>query len=514
MPSFSTPLSGLNADSQELSVIANNLANLNTVGYKADVTNFQDLFYQQIGTNGAGDPVQVGVGTQISAISGNFTQGSIQATGVPTDLAIEGNGFITLTKNGLQEYTRAGNLSVAANGSLLTTDGGFVQGYQAVNGVINPSQVLSAISIPAGLTSPPNPTTNVALTLNLDSGTPVAPSPASQQTGVGIAPATVLATGSVLAFSDGTNPFTYTTVLGDTLNSVITAIDANPNYTANLSGNSLVVTAVDGNKVTFTTNTLTDAATSAQKETFAPTGASTAGTYNTSIAVNDSLGASHVLSFLFTKTAANAWNYSISIPAADVGASGNPVVLKTGTLTFNGGGQLISPAVNVPGITATGLADGANPLTFAWQLFGPNASGLLTQVSGTSATSATLQNGYPSGTLSSYNVDETGTIQGIFTNGQTVPIAQIALATFSNVQGLLRNGSNDFLSSLSSGAANIGAPDAAGRGTITGGSLEESNADIATEFSQLILAERGYQANARTVTTFDQVTQDAINLKQ
>lgn len=514
MPSFSTPLSGLNADSQELSVVANNLANLNTIGYKADVTNFQDLFYQQIGTNGAGDPVQVGVGTQISAISGNFTQGSIEATGVPTDLAIEGNGFITLTNNGLQEYTRAGDLSVAANGALLTADGGLVQGYQAVNGVINPSQTLSAISIPAGLISPPNPTTNVALTLNLDSGTPIAPSPASQQTGAGIAPATVLATGSVLAFSDGTNNFTYTTAMGDTINNVISAIDANPNFTANLSGNSLVINAVSGTPVTFSTNTLTDAATTTENETFAASGTSTTGTYNTSIAVNDSLGASHVLSFTFTKTAANNWNYSISIPAADVGATGNPVVLKTGTLTFNGAGQLISPAVNVPAITATGLADGASPLTFAWQLFGPSASGLLTQVSGTSATSGTLQNGYPSGTLSSYNVDETGTIQGIFTNGQTVSIAQIALATFSNVQGLLRNGSNDFLASLSSGAANIGAPDAAGRGTITGGSLEESNADIATEFSQLILAERGYEANARTVTTFDQVTQDAINLKQ
>ena len=122
--------------------------------------------------------------------------------------------------------------------------------------------------------------------------------------------------------------------------------------------------------------------------------------------------------------------------------------------------------------------------------------------------------GYPSGTLSSYTIDNTGTIQGSFSNGQTIPIAQIALATFSNQQGLLRNGSNEFLPSLSSGAANIGAPDTAGRGTITGGSLELSNADIATEFSQLILAERGYEANAKAITTFDQVTQDAINLKQ
>ena len=514
MPSFSTPLSGLNAYSQDLSVIANNLANLNTVGYKADVTNFQDLFYQQIATNGAGDPVQVGVGTEISSISGNFTQGSIESTGVPTDIAIQGNGFLVVNKNGLQEYSRAGNLSVTASGNLVTADGGLVQGFQAVNGVINPNQTLGTVSIPAGLTSAPNPTSNVALTLNLNSGTPVAPSAASQQTGTGIAPATVLATGGTLTFSDGTNAFTYTTVAGDTLSTIVNQINANPNFTADLSGNSLVITANNGAAITFSANTLTDAATGALAETFAASNASTTGTFSTSVAVNDSLGASHVLTYTFTKTGANAWNYEITVPAADVGQTGNPVVVKTGTLTFNGAGQLTAPAGNVTGITVTGFADGANPLTFAWQLFDPNGAGLLTQVAGASATSSTLQNGFPSGTLTSYTIDNTGTVQGIFSNGQTVAIGQIALASFANEQGLLRAGSNNFESTLSSGPANIGQAGAGGRGTITGGSLELSNADIATEFSQLILAERGYEANARTITTFDQVTQDAINLKQ
>jgi flagellar hook protein FlgE len=514
MPSFSIPLSGLNADSQELSVIANNLANLNTVGYKDAVTNFQDLFYQQIGTNGAGDPVQVGVGTQIAAISGNFTQGSIEATGVPTDIAIQGNGFLVTRNNGLQQFTRAGDLTVATNGDVQTDDGGLVQGFEAVNGVINPNQTLGTISIPAGLISPPNATTNVAVTMNLDSGTPIAPSPSSQQTGSGIAPATVLATGSVLAFNDGTNTFTYTTIANDTLSNVISQINANPNFTASLSGNSIVINAVSGKAVTFTTNTLADAATGAQHETFAASGNSTTGTFSTTVAINDALGASHVLTFTFTKTAANAWNYQIAIPAADLGQSGNPVVLKTGTMSFNGAGQLTNPAANVTGISINGFADGASNQTFNWQLFDPNGAGLLTQVAGTSAASSTLQNGFPSGTLSSYTIDNTGTIQGAFTNGQTVPIAQIALATFSNLQGLLRNGSNEYLPSLSSGAANIGLAGSGGRGIITGGSLEESNADIATEFSQLILAERGYEANAKTVTTFDQVTQDAINLKQ
>jgi len=514
MPSFSTPLSGLNANSQELSVIANNLANLNTVGYKSSVTNFEDLFYQQIGTNGAGDPVQVGVGTRIGAVSGDFTQGSIESTGVPTDIAIQGGGFLTVVNNGLQEYTRAGDLSIAADGALVTADGGQVQGYQAVNGVINPNATLGAISIPGGLTSPPKATSNVALTLNLDSDTPVAPSPASQQTGTGILPTTTLKANTVLAFSDGTNSFSYTTATGDTLSNVIAAINANPNFTANLSGNSLVINATNGHALTFTTNTLTDASAGTQSETFAPSGTSTEGTFTTTVAVNDALGASHVLTYTFTKTAANAWNYSISIPAADVGTTGSPVVLKTGTLSFNGAGQLITPSANVAGITVASLADGASNLTFGWQLYDANGTGLLTQVSGSSATSSTLQDGYPSGTLSSFNIDSTGTIEGIFSNGQTVPVAQIALATFSNQQGLLRNGSNDFLPSLASGAANVGQPGTAGRGTITGGSLEQSNADIATEFSQLILAERGYEANARAITTFDQVTQDAINLKQ
>lgn len=515
MPSFSTPLSGLNANSEDLSVIANNLANLNTVGYKAQVANFEDLFYQQVATNGSGNPVQVGVGVTLGAISGDFTQGSIESTGSPTDVAIQGNGFIVTQDQGEQQFTRAGNLSVAADGSLETADGGLVQGFTATNGVINPNQALGSLSIPSGLISPPNATTNVSVTMNLDSGAALPVVAASQQTGTGIAAATVLATNGVLALSDGTNTFSYTTQAGDTLTQVAAAISGNANFSATVSGDSLVVTALNGNAVNFTTNSLTDAATGTQSETFAATGTPVAaGSFSTTVAVNDALGASHVLTLAFTKTSANNWNYSITIPAADVGATGNPVVLKSGTLTFNGSGQLTSPTQNVDGIGITGLADGATPITFNWQLLDANGSGLLSQVAAASATSSTQQDGYASGTLSSFNIDGSGVIEGIFSNGQTVAIGQIALASFANEEGLLRNGSNNFLPTLASGPANVGQPGTGGRGTLSGGSLEESNADIATEFSALILAERGYEANARTITTFDQVTQDAINLKQ
>jgi flagellar hook protein FlgE len=203
-----------------------------------------------------------------------------------------------------------------------------------------------------------------------------------------------------------------------------------------------------------------------------------------------------------------------TIPAADVGGTGAPVTVTTGTLTFNGSGQLTAPAANVAGITVNGLSDGANNLTFSWNLFDSTGAGVVTQVAGPSATSTTTQDGYSSGTLESYIIGSDGTIQGTFSNGQTSALGQIAIASFQNNQGLVRNGSNEFLASLASGQANIGAPGTGGRGTLSGGALEQSNVDIATEFANLILQERGYQANAKAVTTFDEVTQTAINLKQ
>ena len=412
MPSFSTSLSGLDSESQALSVISNNLANLNTVGYKSASPEFQDLFYQQIGSAGDGNPIQVGVGATVGSIPATFTQGSIESTGVPTDVAIQGNGFFVLDKNGLRSYTRAGDFSVGSNGQLLTADGSAVLGYPAVNGTISASQTLAPLTISSGQLSPPQATANVQIGLNLDAS------------------------------------------------------------------------------------------------------AAVGGTFSTPVTVYDSLGGTHVLTFNFTKTAANTWSYAIDIPAADVGTTGSPVSVGSGTLTFNGNGQLTSPTGNVTGITVSGLADGASNLTFNWDLYGSNNSPIVTQASSASAAASTQQDGYSSGTLASFNIQGDGTIQGIFSNGQTLALGQLALATFANQQGLVRNGSNEFLASLSSGTANIGTPNTGGRGTLAGGSLEQSNVDIATEFAQLILAERGYQANSRVVTTIDQVIQDAINMSQ
>ena len=411
MPSFSTALSGLDANSQDLTVISNNLANLNTVAYKSDRASFQDLFYQQIGSSGSGNPIQVGVGAGVGSIEALFTQGSTESTGVPTDVAIQGNGFLVVSNGGVQEYTRAGNLSLRADGQLTTADGSLVLGNAAVGGVITPGATPVPLTISQGATSPPKATQNVTSALNLDSDS---------------------------------------------------AIGA---------------------------------------------------TFDTSMTVHDALGATHVLTLAFTKTAANTWGYNMTVPGADVGAA-NPLSVSNGTLTFNGAGELTAPTGNVAGIQIPGLADGASNLTFAWDLYDSSGNPLLTQVSGPSASSSTSDDGYAAGTLQSFSIGSDGTIQGTFSNGQTQALGQIELASFANDQGLLRNGSNNFLASLSSGSPNVGAPGTGGLGTLSGGALEQSNVDISTEFANLILAQQGFEANSKVVTTFDQVNTDAINMKQ
>jgi flagellar hook protein FlgE len=412
MASFYTSLSGLLANSQDLSVISNNLANLNTVGFKSAAASFQDLFYQQYGTSGDGNPVEIGVGTKIGSVPTNFTEGNIQTTGVPTDVAIQGNGFFVASDGGQQVFLRAGDFSVLSDGELVSSEGANVVGYQATNGVINTNATPGNLTIPTGLNSPPKATTFTQLGINLDSGTAVG------------------------------------------------------------------------------------------------------GTFSTAITTYDSLGSAHVMTYNFTNTAAGQWNYSITMPAADLGQTGNPVTVQSGTLTFNGAGQLTTPAADVTGITVNNLADGANPLVFNWNLFDANGNSLLTQYSGASTASSDVQDGFASGSLTGFSIGSDGTIEGSFSNNETQALGQILIANFANTGGLDRIGQNEFVSTLASGQANIGIPGTGGRGTLTGGSLEQSNVNISTEFANLIVAESGYQANAKVVTTLDTVVQDTINLIQ
>jgi flagellar hook protein FlgE len=211
----------------------------------------------------------------------------------------------------------------------------------------------------------------------------------------------------------------------------------------------------------------------------------------------------------FTKTATNTWGYSIALPAGDAtGATAN----TTGTMTFDSSGNLLTPTSNITGISFQGLTDGANDITMNWDLTNASGQAQIGQSVAASAATASTQDGFASGSYQGFSVDSSGVISASFSNGQKELVGQVAVAQVTNLQGLARVGGNDYQTTVSSGAASIGAAAAGGRGTIEDDTLEQSNVDISTEFSDLIVAQRAFEANSKTVTTFDTVTQETINM--
>jgi len=234
----------------------------------------------------------------------------------------------------------------------------------------------------------------------------------------------------------------------------------------------------------------------------------------TPIQVYDSQGNTQTLTVTYTKTGTNTWNYSIAGPAgATVGGQ------SAGTLTFSSSGAL----QDINGLGATAAADpnlnitwgnGAAPSTIKFNLVNTDGSANLTQFSAASSTSSSFQDGYGAGTLRDLTVDQNGVISGTFTNGQVIQLAQVALSTFNNVNGLVQTGNNHWGQSLASGSPTIGLANQGGRGGVLGSNLELSNVDVAGEFTKLILSQRGYQANSRIVTTTDELLQETLNLKR
>jgi len=417
--SFSSGLSGLSANSTYLSVIGNNLANINTVGYKTSAVSFADLVSQTVGSTSF-NPAQVGLGVVTGSISPVFAQGSIENSREATNVAIQGAGFFAV-KNGAQVgYTRAGNFSFDDSGVLISPDGWRVQGYtqtDPVTGNIITAVAPSDIVIPPGVLRAPVATTNVRAQVNLDPNVVIDP--------------------------------------------------ANPEFT-------------------------------------------------TSIQTYDALGSPHVLTVNFNRTGAGAWTYTVTVPQVDVtGVAGAPVTLTTGNLTFNGAGVLTAPAadITIPG-PAT-WANGATPNAITWDVV-PNAgaSAILTSFASPSATSSIDQNGSAAGQVDNVVINSSGQIVATFGAGQTVVVGQLAMATFNNPKGLVKMGSNRYSESASSGIANVGVAATGGRGSIIGSALESSNVDIATEFTQMILAQRGYQANSRSITTADEILVETLQMKR
>lgn len=407
MPNFSIALTGLQADSVALNTIGNNLANLNTTAFKKQSTTFADLFYQNVGTSGGGDALQIGVGTRVSGTKTSFSQGSLTTTQSATDMALSGNGFFLVQRGNTQALTRAGNFQLSATGNLITSSGESVMGYGVKGGAVNLNGGLIPLTLPVSGSEAAQPTGNVGLTTSLDAS----------------------------------------------------------------------------------------AATGAQ--------------FTSPVTVYDSLGAAHAATVSYTKTSNSAWSYSIALPPGT--ATGTPVN-NTGTLNFDSSGKLTGPAANVAGVSFPGMVDGASDLTFNFNLYDQKNAPQITQTAGASNTSSTTQDGFAAGSYQGFSVDGDGVVLASFSNGHTAKVGQVAVALVTNEAGLVRAGGNDFMTTDASGPTSIGTANVGGRGAIDGEALEQSNVDISAEFSDLIVAQRAFEANSKTVTTFDSVTQQAISM--
>jgi flagellar hook protein FlgE len=400
-------VSGLRAHQTMMDVVGNNISNVNTSGYKASRTTFQDALNQVIrgssavqeeraGTN----PMQVGLGAQVASIDGVLTQGSIQLTGRNTDLAIQGEGFFVLEAGGQQLYSRAGAFNLDAAGSLVGPGGARVMGWRPdATGAIDTQQPLQPLTLPMGQVIQPVETQNVTLGGNL------------------------------------------------------------------------------------------------------PADAAVGAIVNTSITVYDQQGTAFSLRATFTKTAADAWDMQMYQDATALGA--------VTPITFDPSTGVPTPGSVATAVPPAGVWDGDGI-----QINFDEAGAELKQFAGATTAEARQQDGSELGFLRGFDVGADGMVTGRFSNGLTKALGAVALATFNNPSGLQRQGENMFVGTLNSGQALISMPGAGDAGMLTPGALEMSNVDMAQEFTNLIVAQRGFQANARSITAADEILSDIVNLKR
>ena len=389
-------ISGLRAHQQMMDVTGNNIANVNTTGYKSSQTVFQDTLSQMVNAAGAPqnqsggtNPAQVGLGVRLASINANFGQGAAQTTGKSSDMMIQGDGFFVVKSGGESLYTRAGSFTFDANGSLTNPNGQIVQGWSADgDGEVNTSGAPGNIKLPIGISLKPEVTENITLTGN----------------------------------------FSNEAVLGT------------------------------------------------KKEI--------------PVKVYDAAGAANTMVVAFEKTADTEW--TMSLPDG-----------STKAITFTDGKPVGDPDPDT-GVDSGKVAVGA----YTFDIHD------LTQYSGNTEARVSNSDGSGAGVLSSYTVSNIGQIVGVFSNGLKQTLGQVALANFNNVNGLEKIGDSMFRSTVNSGLAQVGAAGSAGLGLITSGALEMSNVDLAQEFTNLVIAQRGFQANSRIITTSDEILQELVNLKR
>lgn len=459
-------ISGLNAMQTQLDVIGNNIANANTIGYKASRILFSDILSQSI-SGGGGGAMQIGRGVAIGGINTIFGAGSFETTTNATDLSIDGEGFFMVRdlEGGLY-YTRAGAFNVDAEGYLVDINNYKVQGRNLMSA---DPDAIGAISL-KDVASAPRATTEASIGANLDSTT-----------------------------MDGA-VFTIAQTVYDSLGTSHTLrIEFEKQATAGAweAKASLVSAGTGGADIVH--NRLGTASAYDELATYVE---------NDYVIYDGSVWQCNAAG-----SGPGAWDPAEwTIQPTVRWSETDGVVYTPTTVTFGPDGSLTAPTSNVA-LSFTGLANEANNLSINWRLTGVGVEPL-TGYASTSVVKSLAQDGYSSGELRSISVTDAGIITGFFTNGQTASIGQVMLATFSNPLGLQRMGANLFGETLTSGVAIMNAPGTGGMGTIISNALELSNADIATEFINMITAQRAYQASAKVVTTTDQMMQELMNVKR
>ena len=638
--SLNSGVSGIRSHQTMLDVIGNNIANVNTAGFKKSVVTFQDLLYETSrgatapqGNIGGINPMQIGLGTTVAAFETIHSAGPLQYTGNRTDVAIQGDGYFVLNSGSGNVYSRAGNFVLDGNGNIVQSGTGYtVMGYQLTADPNNPSQYIRGtqlvpLNIPVGQKLSAKATEVLGMQCNLDSRVPtylpmgltnpdftttaeiggavysvsisedttganlltvkignetfeLKPSGINATTGlpVFVDPSNKLGGTYTLHFDDSTGELQlldsssnvawkqqisgimdYTTVSfkgndniirtylaeftdkGDgNMKMTLWGEEANPGNWASFSvdvpvnadgtfaipaggleipetsgslefaGNVDVKLNATGDGKGIVFQVSTDSG--ATYEVASTLNQRTSSIHTTKIDIYDSLGNPHTVEVAFEKIGANEWRWRAWLPSE----SGIPISNNTGVIKFGSDGKLTgsgTATVNL-GFSSIGAVDSQVKLDFSGESLGKSLIDGVTQFGSDFTTKAYYQDGYAMGVLQDYSIGSDGNIMGVYSNGRTNALYSIALALFSNPAGLEKTGMTNFIPTANSGLPQLVVPGSGGAGTLAGGNLEMSNVDLADEFTKLIIAQRGFQANARVITTSDQVLEELINLKR
>ncbi|MCS7174167.1 flagellar hook protein FlgE [Pseudothermotoga sp.] len=555
MRSMFSGVSGMKNFQYELDVIGNNISNVNTVGFKGSRVTFQTALLQTLkaarapqDNAGGTNPIQIGLGSQLATVDKIMTQGSFQNTGRKLDLAIQGDGFFVLSDGQGYYYTRAGALDVDMNGTLIHSSTGLkVQGWSAVmdpatgERYIDTNQPIGNIVISAGMTMPASATTAAKMEGNLNSASGILPfsmtvtdSNGQQRTVRFVfsktnadfarqnGPFATNQSYTWQAYDEANNQIAdgYVVVnqFGRVVESGITNGGTDSEITA--LGNGAYITIPTAGELRFYESDSPSNFVIAKFES---------PRYVTAVQVYDTLGNPYSLYIELTRLGQfgnlkNAWIWRVYTasgePITYVDANNNTNYVG-GIIDFNESGRLTSMyGINWDGTNLTVGNTELRKIQFNASHMGDGTVTIdldltsLTQFAGANSATFTWQNGNALGTLESFAINEAGQIIGTFSNGLTDILGQVALAVFNNPAGLVEVGNSLYVPSSNSGLAQIGSAGSGGRGTLIPGALEMSNVDLAEEFTRMIIAQRGFQANARVITTADTILGELVALRR